>query len=697
MKKNYFFTLLFTLCVSLISYAQGTETFEKSNATATYADGNFVGENGITWTYVHSRDADGTASNVSSLTTKALLLRQSSSSSKVTSSAISGGIGDFSVKLYKGFTGNGDRQVELFINDVSKGTSVAFNDYDEHIFTVSGINITGDIVIEIRNIAGKQVIVDDITWTVPSTDPSLSITTPTDNQVFPSDVGNIPVNFSISNFTLAGDNGSEMTDGTGDGYILGSLTKNGVLDGTVNIFSTTGPEIENAVPGTTYLITAELVDNAGASLSPKVETTVTFSVEFPCDIDLGTFAKTCKIGVSNTYDISIPFTGGNTSTYTLTANNGTIGGDNPSTMETGTITISDVPEGTDVAFTLKGDVSNSICDISTNISSPICVVLPIVEPFDYTADTDLVANDLWFDLPTSSATKNNMQVKSNDDGAGNPILGSYYGATDLPAFSGNMMSMSGAGSDAYLGFEDKTSGTVYASFTFHVTDMTGFTKSAGGYFAILGDNNFRTKLWIKDPTAGDANEGLTFNLGLSGSGSTTYHTGFTANLAEPVFVVMSYNLDNDEVKLWTVPDATTFGTNTAPAANITLTGNGNAINRFTLRQDSTSETPFMDIDELRIGTSWKDVTSNPVASVKNNTIEGFATYPNPVTNNRFTVSSNSAELKQVSIFNVLGKRVFKSSISGTKSDVDVSSISSGLYILKVTEGNKIATSKLVIK
>ena len=93
MKKNYFFTLLFTLCVSLISYAQGTETFEKSNATATYADGNFVGENGITWTYVHSRDADGTASNVSSLTTKALLLRQSSSSSKVTSSAISGGIG----------------------------------------------------------------------------------------------------------------------------------------------------------------------------------------------------------------------------------------------------------------------------------------------------------------------------------------------------------------------------------------------------------------------------------------------------------------------------------------------------------------------------------------------------------------------------------------------------------------------------
>lgn len=654
----------------------------------------------MTWSYVASRDADGTATNVSSLTTKALLLRRSSDNSKITSGTISGGIGDFSVKLYKGFTGGGDRQVELFVNGVSKGSSVAFDDYDEHVFSVSGINISGDVVIELVNLTAKQIIVDDISWTAPSADPTLSIVSPSNNQVFSADVGNIAVSFNISNFTLSGDNGSEMTDNTGDGYILGSLSKNGVSDGTANIFSTTGPEIENAEPGATYVITAELVDNTGASLSPKVESMVTFSVDFPCDIDLGNIATSCQttsLNGGNTYDIAIPFSGGNTSTYTLGTNFGTIGGDDPSSNETGTITITNIAEGTNVAFTIKGDVSNSICDLSRNITSPICVGLPLLESFDYTADTDLVSHNLWIDIPTSSATKNNMQVKSNDDGGGNPILGSYYSPSDLPAFTGNMISMSGAGSDAYLGFENKISGTVYSSFTFHVTDMTGFTKSAGGYFAILGDSSFRARLWIKDPTVGDTNEGLTFNLGLSTSGATTYHTGFTANLAEPVFVVMSYNLDNDEVKLWTVPSETTFGTNTPPAADITLTGNGDAINRFTLRQDSTSETPNMDIDELRIGTSWADVTSNPVASVKNNAIEGFATYPNPVTNSRFTVTSSNTDLKQVSIFNVLGKRVFSTSFSGIKSDVDVSSISSGLYILKVTEGDKTATSKLVIK
>ncbi len=88
---------------------------------------------------------------------------------------------------------------------------------------------------------------------------------------------------------------------------------------------------------------------------------------------------------------------------------------------------------------------------------------------------------------------------------------------------------------------------------------------------------------------------------------------------------------------------------------------------------------------------------NSTASVKRNAIEGFTTYPNPVTNNRFTITSKSAVTKKIAIFNVLGKQVFSKSISGTKSNVDISSIATGLYILKVTEGTKTATSKLVVK
>ena len=118
MKKNYILNLFITLCFSVLTFGQGSESFANSNATSSYADGNFTGNDAITWTYIQSRDDNGTAG----ITAPALMLRRSSDESKVTSSTIAGGIGDFSVKLYKGFTGAGDRQVELFINGVSRGT-----------------------------------------------------------------------------------------------------------------------------------------------------------------------------------------------------------------------------------------------------------------------------------------------------------------------------------------------------------------------------------------------------------------------------------------------------------------------------------------------------------------------------------------------------------------------------------------------
>jgi hypothetical protein len=153
--------LVFLLLTTLFGWSQGLEDFTNLDLGASYSDGSFLGNNGITWTYVQSRNENNTAG----VNAPALMLRRVSDDSKVTSSVIPNGIGDFSVKLYKGFTGGGDRQVELFINGESKGTSTAFDDFDEHVFSVSGINIDGDIIIEIKNVTSKQIIVDDITWT----------------------------------------------------------------------------------------------------------------------------------------------------------------------------------------------------------------------------------------------------------------------------------------------------------------------------------------------------------------------------------------------------------------------------------------------------------------------------------------------------------------------------------------------------
>ncbi|MDT7831105.1 lamin tail domain-containing protein [Flavobacteriaceae bacterium S356] len=88
---------------------------------------------------------------------------------------------------------------------------------------------------------------------------------------------------------------------------------------------------------------------------------------------------------------------------------------------------------------------------------------------------------------------------------------------------------------------------------------------------------------------------------------------------------------------------------------------------------------------------------NTTASLRDTTIEGFAAYPNPVNNKRFTITTNSISEKTVKIFNVLGRQVYATKFSSNNKLMDVSSLSMGVYILKVQEGSKIATKKLVVR
>ncbi|NJN50170.1 MAG: T9SS type A sorting domain-containing protein, partial [Polaribacter sp.] len=69
------------------------------------------------------------------------------------------------------------------------------------------------------------------------------------------------------------------------------------------------------------------------------------------------------------------------------------------------------------------------------------------------------------------------------------------------------------------------------------------------------------------------------------------------------------------------------------------------------------------------------------ASVNNNVISGFAIYPNPTKDGLLTLTSNSADKKQVQIFNIIGKKVFSQIITGTKSTLQIDTIKTGIYIV----------------
>jgi hypothetical protein len=120
-----------------------------------------------------------------------------------------------------------------------------------------------------------------------------------------------------------------------------------------------------------------LVDNSHTPLSPTINQTVSFSVAFPCNLQVGTITTTCDDSTSNidNYTTEILFSGGGTSNYTLSTTDGvgTISGDDPSTMESGTIIITNVNEGVSFSVSFLGETSNSNCNFTRSITSPSCV------------------------------------------------------------------------------------------------------------------------------------------------------------------------------------------------------------------------------------------------------------------------------------------------------------------------------------
>jgi chitodextrinase len=131
----------------------GTENFEGISGTPnTYETINWT-STGITWTATDSR-SDQTINN------KAITVRNG----KLSSSPISGGIGNLTVTTQLKFSGT-NGSFKLFINGVEKGT-IPYSD-TVTTTTISNINVSGNVTISIQNnsTTSNRVAFDDLSWT----------------------------------------------------------------------------------------------------------------------------------------------------------------------------------------------------------------------------------------------------------------------------------------------------------------------------------------------------------------------------------------------------------------------------------------------------------------------------------------------------------------------------------------------------
>ena len=81
------------------------------------------------------------------------------------------------------------------------------------------------------------------------------------------------------------------------------------------------------------------------------------------------------------------------------------------------------------------------------------------------------------------------------------------------------------------------------------------------------------------------------------------------------------------------------------------------------------------------------------ASTENNELLGFSMYPNPA-NNKLNISAKET-IQKADIFNVLGKKVMSVNINKTKDAIDVSSLSSGIYLIKYNVNDTVGTAKFI--
>lgn len=105
------------------------------------------------------------------------------------------------------------------------------------------------------------------------------------------------------------------------------------------------------------------------------------------------------------------------------------------------------------------------------------------------------------------------------------------------------------------------------------------------------------------------------------------------------------------------------------------------------------------------GSSWVGPLANTkgaatvgqtTLSIRENQIEGFAMYPNPVINGKFTISSAQALEKNVQIFSIIGRQVYNKRVNANEM-IDVSNLTTGFYLVRVEEEGNTVSRRLMIQ
>ena len=294
---------------------------------------------------------------------------------------------------------------------------------------------------------------------------------------------------------------------------------------------------------------------------------------------------------------------------------------------------------------------------------------------------------------------------------------STWTSSVLPTPGGNAVTFDKSGIDPQILFNAPTTGSIYASCLFMVTNLNAITNlsvstplgtnpetylgpghffSLANYLGALQTNAYTAAVYLKTSTA-DATK---FNIGINASPADIIvandivwdSTDYSVNT--PITVVTNYSYDNLTSKLWINPTSNS----TEPTPNAVTLPRTVAldVDRVRLTQQSSATTPFITLDEIRVANNWGEALGGAATlGIVNNTVSNLSIYPNPVTIGKLFISSSSNLEKEVVIFTTLGQQVLQDKTISEA--INVAALSQGTYFVRITEAGLTTTKKLIIK
>ena len=370
-----------------------------------------------------------------------------------------------------------------------------------------------------------------------------------------------------------------------------------------------------------------------------------------CPISVFVVSVTCDMVTTgvDTYTTTLGFSGGGTAPYTFSSTQGSVSGDDPSSVSEGEIIITGVNEGTDFSYSLTSEN----CDISNTINSPSCepgsTVNTIAELRAGTIGNDYTLN--------GEAIVTFVQSFRNQKFIEDPTA-----AILIDDSNGIITSalVAGDGITGLTGTLDEFGGMMQFRPTMNISaSSSGNTIAAQSVLASdlnANPNNYESEyVRIYEFALIDTTENPTWVVGteyqmLTQSGSYTFRTSFY--------------------------DADYIGAD-VPTSNTTVVAG-----IITERNDG---------DYFITSRSLSDFSNTLNANT--NTLQGFVMTPNPATS-FIQVKAASNSPISLQIFDVLGKQVMGLENATL---VNLESLTTGLYIVKAVQNGETLTTKLIVE